>query len=118
MPTTFSIALPAIATTTRPANASDRCRVWMVGCSAVTNQSETSAAAALARVSRVTASHTGQRGPSCADSPGAEAAPDPPGAEAAAPDPLGAALDWPAAGSPDPPGAAAAREPEPSSGWR
>src|SRR3954469_6926064 len=63
-PTTFSIALPAIATTTSPA------KVWlmesesMAGCSAFTNQSETKAAAVPAAASRPTASPSGQRGSS------------------------------------------------------
>ena len=44
MPTTFSTALPAIATTTRPANASEMPSESIVGSSASTNQSETNAA--------------------------------------------------------------------------
>ena len=81
MPTTFSMALPAMATTTSPANACDRFRVWMVGWSAVTNQSDTSAAMPLAATSRVTASHSGQRGGSCAT---LSAAPDAAGARRSA----------------------------------
>ena len=73
MPTTFSMALPAIATMTRPANAWDTPSAWIAGSSADTNQSDTSAAATLAPVSMVTASHSGHRGPSfsTAASPGA-----------------------------------------------
>src|SRR3954469_10902314 len=40
-PTTFSIALPAMATTTSPANASEIPIELIAGCSASTNQSET-----------------------------------------------------------------------------
>ena len=48
MPTTFSTALPAIATITSPANSSLMCSVWIAGVSAVTNQSDVNAAAAPA----------------------------------------------------------------------
>src|SRR5882757_2639482 len=65
MPTTFSMALPAIATMTRPANAWDTPSASIAGSREDTNQSETSAAATLAPVSMVTASHSGHRGPSC-----------------------------------------------------
>ena len=44
MPTTFSTALPAIATMTRPTNSSDRPSVAIAGRSASTNQSDTRAA--------------------------------------------------------------------------
>ena len=64
MPTTFSIALPAMATTTRPAKASEMCSADMAGSRATTNQSETKAASAAARASRPTASQTGHRGAS------------------------------------------------------
>jgi hypothetical protein len=63
MPTTFSIAFPAIATMTRPANACDMPRASIAGSSAVTHQSDTSAGATLATASSVTASQSGQRGP-------------------------------------------------------
>ena len=43
-PTTFSTALPAIATITSPANTSLMCSVWIAGVSAVTNQSDVKAA--------------------------------------------------------------------------
>src|SRR4051794_33861359 len=64
MPTTFSIALPAIATMTRPAKVWEMPSVVMAGSSACTNQSDTNAAATLETASRVTASHSGQRGAS------------------------------------------------------
>src|SRR5438105_7122815 len=38
MPTTFSTALPAMATTTRPVKACERCSASMAGLSAATNQ--------------------------------------------------------------------------------
>jgi hypothetical protein len=44
MPTTFSTALEAMATMTRPANAWEMCITSMAGLSATTNQSETNAA--------------------------------------------------------------------------
>ena len=43
-PTTFSTALPAIATITSPANSWLMCSVWIAGVSAVTNQSDVNAA--------------------------------------------------------------------------
>src|SRR3954464_5022213 len=64
MPTTFSIALPAMATMTRPANAWEIPRASMAGSRATTNQSDTSAAARLAAPSRVRANHNGHRGAS------------------------------------------------------
>src|SRR5690349_20563618 len=77
-PTTFSIALPAIATTTNPA------KVWLIdnesiaGCRALTNQSETNAAAAPAAARSPTASPTGHRGGACspASSSPASSSPD------------------------------------------
>src|SRR6266545_3493081 len=63
-PTTFSIALPAIATITRPANASEMLSEPMAGSSATTNQSETNAASTPAAASSPTASASGQRGSS------------------------------------------------------
>src|SRR5512133_424645 len=44
-PTTFSMALPAMATTTRPANASEMPKEFIAGSRAETNQSDTNAAA-------------------------------------------------------------------------
>src|SRR5665647_3289702 len=44
MPTTFSTALPAIATITRPANVGEMCTASMAGVSAATNHSDTNAA--------------------------------------------------------------------------
>ena len=52
-PTTFSTALPAIATITRPAKASLMCRVSIAGVRASTNQSEVNAAAAPLTASTV-----------------------------------------------------------------
>jgi hypothetical protein len=46
MPTTFSTALPAMATMTSPAKAWLMFKVSIAGSRAVTNQSETSAASA------------------------------------------------------------------------
>src|SRR6185312_317557 len=62
IPTTFSIAFPAIATITRPANSSEMCIDFIDGSRAVTNQSETKAAAVLAIVNNATASQSGHRG--------------------------------------------------------
>src|SRR5215831_10693019 len=56
IPATFSTALPAIATTTIPANASEMCSARIAGSSASTNQSETTAAPTDAHVSVATAS--------------------------------------------------------------
>jgi hypothetical protein len=67
MPTTFSTALPAIATTTSPANASDIPSIAIAGRSAPTNQSETKAAATAATASTPRASHWGQRWPGPSD---------------------------------------------------
>src|SRR6187402_613710 len=60
MPATFSTALPAIATTTIPANACDMCINSIAGSSALTNHSDTSAAPKEATMSTTTASHSGQ----------------------------------------------------------
>ena len=68
-PTMFSTAFPAIATTTKPAKASEICRAAMAGSRAWTNQSETSAANPAAAISIAIASASGHRGaasyPSC-----------------------------------------------------
>ena len=61
-PTTFSTALPAIATTTSPANASLIPSASVAGLSAVTNQSLTNAAATPAPPSTATVVESGQRG--------------------------------------------------------
>ena len=60
MPTTFSTALPAIATTTNPANACDMCRAESAGVRASTNQSETNAAPTLEMPSATTTSEIDQ----------------------------------------------------------
>ncbi|MCU1673366.1 MAG: hypothetical protein JWN77_1479 [Frankiales bacterium] len=60
MPTTFSTALDAMATMTRPANASEMCSVSIAGVSATTNQSETNAAPTPATASMPMASPSGQ----------------------------------------------------------
>src|ERR1700741_2931886 len=60
MPTTFSTAFPAIATTTSPLNASEIPSVFIAGVSASTNQSDTNAAPTLAPTSTATAIHSGQ----------------------------------------------------------
>src|SRR5690348_492749 len=65
MPTTFSTALPAIATITRPANASEIFKACIAGSSACTNHSDTNAAATADAASRASASGNGQRGGSC-----------------------------------------------------
>src|SRR4051812_15224513 len=57
-PTTFSMALPAIATTTSPANASEIPIELIAGCRASTNQSDTNAAATALRASITTANAT------------------------------------------------------------
>src|SRR5437660_465975 len=62
MPATFSTALPAIATTTIPANACDTCNASIAGSSAATNHSDTSAAPTDATTSTVTAIESGQPG--------------------------------------------------------
>src|SRR5437588_9675165 len=54
-PVTFSTALPAIATITSPANACEMWSLWIVGCSAWMNQSETNADAVPATTSRTMA---------------------------------------------------------------
>ena len=56
MPIKFSIALPAMATITRPANVSLMPNVFMAGCNASTNQSETNAAATPAQPSTINVS--------------------------------------------------------------
>src|SRR5665811_2034234 len=56
------MALPAMATMTKPAKASEICRVAIAGSSAWTNQSETNAAKTAARANSPTARATGQRG--------------------------------------------------------
>src|SRR5690348_9558527 len=65
MPTTFSTALPAIATITGPANASEIFKACIAGSSACTNHSDTNAAATADAASRASASGNGQRGGSC-----------------------------------------------------
>src|SRR5579875_932554 len=65
MPTTFSTALPAIAMITRPANASEMCRLRIAGSSACTNHSDTNAAATADANSSVSASGSGHLGGSC-----------------------------------------------------
>ena len=62
-PVAFSTALPAIATMTRPANASEMPSWSIVGRSACTNQSETNAAPTPAAASRPAATASGTRGP-------------------------------------------------------
>src|SRR5665213_557743 len=66
MPTTFSMALPAIATITSPAKVSEIWSTFMVGSNDFTNQSETKAAHKLAVANNKTASQTGHRGGSAA----------------------------------------------------
>ena len=56
----FSTAFPAMATTTRPTNASDRPRLAIVGLSASTNRSEVRAAPAAPTTRRPSASGSGQ----------------------------------------------------------
>src|SRR5262245_31950429 len=63
-PTTFSTALPAMATITRPANASEIPSWSIDGSSAETNQSDTNAAATPETARIVMASQSGQRGAS------------------------------------------------------
>src|SRR5689334_20361577 len=63
-PTTFSTALPAMATITRPANASEIPSESIEGSSATTNQSETNAASTPETANIPTASQRGQRGAS------------------------------------------------------
>src|SRR6185437_14484292 len=65
IPTTFSTALPAIATITKPANASEMCIAPIAGSSACTNHSDTNAAAMADAASSASASGNGQRGGSC-----------------------------------------------------
>src|SRR5262245_56219819 len=60
IPATFSTALPAIATTTIPANACDICIISIAGSSALTNHSDTSAAPSDASTSTMTAMLNGQ----------------------------------------------------------
>lgn len=60
MPTTFSMAFPAIATITSPAKVSLIPRLCMAGSSASTNQSETNAAAILEKNKTITAKYKGQ----------------------------------------------------------
>ena len=55
IPATFSTALPAIATITKPANAREMWSLWIVGVSAWTNQSETNAEPVPAAISSTTA---------------------------------------------------------------
>src|SRR2546421_3021367 len=62
MPTTFSTALPAIATITRPANTWLMPNALTAGASASTNQFDVTAAATPDRASSATASQSGQRG--------------------------------------------------------
>src|SRR5919198_1451074 len=62
MPTTFSTALPAIATITSPVNACERPSVVIAGSNAETNQSETKAAPRPATTRTSAASQVGQRG--------------------------------------------------------
>src|SRR5271157_568721 len=62
MPTTFSTALPAIATMTRPAKDCDMCSAVSEGVSALTNQSDTKAAATLVAASTPRAAGSGQVG--------------------------------------------------------
>src|SRR5665647_930128 len=59
MPTTFSTALPAIATITRPANVGEMCTASMAGVSAATNHSDTNAALTPAAASSPMASARG-----------------------------------------------------------
>ena len=61
-PTTFSTALPAMATITRPANACEMCSESIAGSNAATNQSDTNAADPPAMASMPIARPTGQRG--------------------------------------------------------
>src|SRR4051794_29776335 len=68
-PTTFSMALPAIATTTSPANVSEIPIELIAGCRASTNQSDTNAAATALRASITTANATCQRGFSASSGP-------------------------------------------------
>ena len=70
-PTTFSTALPAIATTTRPANAWLMPSASVAGLSAETNQSLTNAAARPAPPSTTTVVVSDQRGgePACSSPP-------------------------------------------------
>ena len=67
IPAKFSTALPAIATTTIPANASETCSESIVGRSAATNQSETNAEPRPPTTSRVTATGSAIAG-SCSSS--------------------------------------------------
>src|SRR4051794_1913850 len=67
-PTTFSIALPAIATMTKPANACEMSSDSIAGSSASTNQSEPNADSAPAAASSPIASTTGHLGASASDS--------------------------------------------------
>ena len=65
-PTTFSTALPAIATITSPANSWLMCSVWIAGVSALTNQSEANAAPTRGDArARSRSSSTDQRGGGC-----------------------------------------------------
>ena len=60
MPTTFSTALPAMATTTSPAKASLMCSTPSAGVRAATNQSDTKAAPTLAAERTTTTAPSGQ----------------------------------------------------------
>src|SRR5437660_2420844 len=61
-PTTFSTALPAIATTTNPANVSLMCSDAVAGCKAETNQSLTKTAPVAVAASTTIVAQSGHRG--------------------------------------------------------